>query len=268
MFTLEGEYKGLDDFFHTNEQGHMSNEEIKARLNELSDISRNGSFPFGIFRFPLDDEERNDVQNRCHQSIDYMREAAICYALGLFYGTIVLSSMAVEHILQVFLILQGKQWSNIEKWCSMPIIEYEIERPKALVKGSGTEREFYGHKNGKLVQYSIKNGVWKYSEIPSLTDAIKKVDKKEVPIEVLRDDWESQSEPYEWIFVRRRNTMAHGAMENFIIYSQLWQLNHNGEADLDTFLTHKKDSFDQYKKASLFIMETFARFKKNYGTLG
>lgn len=267
MFTLNREYKGLDDLFETNTQGHMmSNEEIKTRLNELSDISRDRPFSFGNFRFPLDEEERNDVQNRCHQSVDYMRDAAICYALCRFDGTIVLSSMAVERTMQAFLILQGKQWSTLEEWCSMPTIEYEIEKPKASVKSSGTTKEYYGHKNGRLVQYSNLSGVWKYSEVPSLTEAINKVNKDETPVEMLREDGERQLKPSQWIFVRRRNTMAHGAMENFTTYSQLWQLNLNGEVDLDTFLTHKKDAFDQYKKASLFIMETFARFKMKYGT--
>ena len=264
MFKLNGEFTGLDNFFYTDEPNHvLSHESIKKRLGEMQGIYR--TWEYGLFKFPLDEEERNEVQNRCHDSIELMREAANDYMLAFFNGTIILSSMAVERVLQGLLILQGNQWRDLEENCLTPAIEYEIKKPKPLGE-IGLKTELYGHRNGRLVQYAIKGGSWKYLEIPSLSESLNKVSRKLAPIDLLQDEAEKNLKPSECIFVKRRNTMAHSAMENLRIYSQSWQLNLKGKVDLDTFINNKADAFDQYKKASFFIMGVFEVLKKRYET--
>ncbi|MGP6293667.1 hypothetical protein [Caldiplasma sukawensis] len=52
---------------------------------------------------------------------------------------------------------------------------------------------------------------------------------------------------------------------NFTTYSQTRRMDALNSLDLTTSNTSKSDAFDQYKKASLFIIESFKHFKSKYG---
>lgn len=158
----------------------------------------------------------------CLSTINLITQAANCYILGFYETSVMASSAAVEQIIHV-----------------------DIDPKVKHVRIKDRE------------EYLIQN----YGTLSSL---LPKGEKKGYPVKLLLDSNETVLE--NCIFVQRRNMITHGSYENQFPIEQVHYL-----SVLDTspetpnteyIMFNCKASFDQYKKASNFIIETFRWFEK------
>ncbi|MHB8560099.1 MAG: hypothetical protein ACYDAP_02895 [Thermoplasmataceae archaeon] len=113
-----------------------------------------------------------------------------------------------------------------------------MNTPDPSLKDSGIFKLYYGHRidsrgkrKNELVQFRKDGYIWYYLETPPLLDSLTRIALEQVPLSFLCDDAEKSMNPRDWIFVKRRNTMAHVAFEKFGLNSQTWQLNTKSEVD-------------------------------------
>lgn len=194
MFKLAKKYTGLDDLFYTKDRNHMtSNEEIEKRLDELAPIYKD--WEYGLYKFPVSDIDRNYVQSDCRDAVELMREASTGYYLASFDTTIMLSSMAVERLLQAILLVNRKGFQKCKKGERISEeIEIEINSPNPTLKEGGIIKFYYGHridskgkKRNDLAQFRQENNEWYYFEIPSLSASLGKITQEEAPTCLLCD---------------------------------------------------------------------------------
>ncbi|MDE1834747.1 MAG: hypothetical protein KGH64_05415 [Candidatus Micrarchaeota archaeon] len=158
----------------------------------------------------------------CMDTINLMAESASCYALGFFKTAVVAASAAVEQLIHV----------------DVPF-------------------------NSKRVKIA-NNMEYLLADYGAIGAALPKAKKLGYPTGLLLDAKENDLQ--RCIFVQRRNMVAHGVHENQFIIEQVHYAN-----VIDT-LTDKSNeeylyfngasAFDQYKKASRFVITTFRWFDK------
>ena len=223
MFKSGREYKGLDDYFYTMiEQDHLRND--KRIKERVAQIeSLYEEWSYDPFWKHTEDTDANNWKNAfCKQAIDLMAESANCYILGFFKASVVASSAAVEQLIHVD--AQGEQ----------------IRRQRA------------DHSEYLITRYD------------TLSALLPLAKQKGYPIDALLDPGEVDLPTC--IFVQRRNIVAHGAYENEFVIEQMHYINiidtleDKSNADYPYF--NATSAFDQYKKASKFVIAAFGWFNR------
>lgn len=158
----------------------------------------------------------------CLSTVNLMAQAANCYILGFYETSVMASSAAVEQIIHVDIDPKVKH---------VKIREHE----EYIIQNYGTLN--------KILLKAKKNGY---------------------PTNLLLDSNEVFLD--ECTFVQRRNMIAHGAYENQFPIEQVHYSNFlvisPDIPNIEYTMFNGKASFDQYKKASNFIIETFRWFEK------
>lgn len=261
MFRLESPYSGLDGFFHTGTAHHVrSNSNIESRIRRLDSIYQ--GFENQTWNFSEDQRRQNEVQNYCLTTIEALREASLCFIMGFFHASVLMSSVAAERIIQSVILLKdaGKLTPlgmNPPNNSNKP-----YRPPNLVIVGTVYGDEYYAKVRGERFERLIaRNDGYYYTELPSLgVKLLKQVQALGVSCGSLISEGERIDD---CIFVARRNAAAHARYEQAGILEQR-RAKLSGKEASPTDSSEENAAFDQYDKASRLVREVFAWFDKNY----
>jgi hypothetical protein len=260
MFHSNEEYSGLDNFFRTNSnENHLrKNDAILKRIKDLEKLYRKWSS--GPWNFSKDERETQERNNDCHETVEIMREANLNYILGFFNSSIIMSSIAVERLLKCIMLL------NFKNECFKKVKIENLSELHPVRTVYGLEPFYYGyHKSNYKQIYKLGNEYYEYKI--GLKYSMKKALTIGLPINRLLDKNEESKllDNKDVLFIIRRNNAAHGFYINTTLgYEQLQRIESNETIDMVELLKFGRDAYDQYSKASNFVIDTFINFEKNY----
>ena len=223
MFKSGRNYKGLDDYFYTTiEQEHLRS---NKHIKERIEEVENLYEEWQYDPFWKHDEnaDANNWKNAfCKHTIDLMAEAANCYVLGFFKASVMASSAAIEQLIHVDVPFQRKSVKRADN------TEYLIVN--------------YGAMGATLPQAK---------KLGYQTDLL--LDPSETNLQTC-------------IFVQRRNMVAHGVHENKFVIEQIHYINVvdtlTDKSNANYLFFNTNSAFDQYGKASKFVLATFKWFNE------
>lgn len=226
MFKSDKVYEGLDDYFQTaaNQDHVRRNVHIAERIAQINSIYEGWSYdPFWVHD---KDQSSNRWKNAfCREAIALMEEAANSYILGLFKASTAMSSAAVEQLTHIDITLNAEDAKRVQRADGSEYLIFD-----------------YGSLGGNLFC----------------------LQKHGYPTKLLLDSEETNLQTC--IFVQRRNTIVHGAHTNEFVVEQMHYLNIMDsladKSNAEYLYFNSKSAFDQYEKATKFIIATFKWFDK------
>lgn len=171
-----------------------------------------------------------------------------------------MSSIAVERLLKCIMLL------NFKNECFKKVKIENLSELHPVRTVYGLEPFYYGyHKSNYKQIYKLGNEYYEYKI--GLKYSMKKALTIGLPINRLLDKNEESKllDNKDVLFIIRRNNAAHGFYINTTLgYEQLQRIESNETIDMVELLKFGRDAYDQYSKASNFVIDTFINFEKNY----
>ena len=257
MFKTDGEFNGLDEFYHTDSPNHMlSKEAIAERTNGIVALYKD--WELHSWKFSNNDEDRNEIQQDCLDVIEHMRDSANSYSLGMFVSTIQLSSAAVERLINTVLFLKKKERLSFLK-DHKKIIQTP---PAGWIQVNTVAGPRYYTSGFKSRIYRKGNGFVEFR--PRVLDrAIGELRRCRPSFKV--DSLCEEGSPKSCVFVDRRNAAAHGTTTRLHLIEQFHGYIINKTDDWYPLINNQYSALNQYRLASAFIINAFSIFTKRYG---
>ena len=260
MFHSNEEYSGLDNFFRTNSnENHLrKNDAILKRIKDLDKLYR--KWPSGPWNFSKDERETQERNNDCYETVEIMREANLNYILGFFNSSIIMSSIAVERLLKCIMLL------NFKNKCFEKVKIENLSELNPVRTVYGLEPFYYGYLKKNYTKIYKSNDRYRIYKI-GFKSSMKKALSIGFPVNRLIDEKELEQlqDGKDILFIIRRNNAAHGFYtETNFGYEQKQYIKSNKNIDIAYLLKFGREAYDQYSKASNFVIDTFIKFEKNY----
>ena len=251
MFTSEGrKYSDLNDFFGTSSQNALTGwKAITDRMNETDSVYKD--WEFNVWKFTENHDETQFLVNEVKESIEIMRSSSVNYIIGEFNQSISASSEAVEKICNVILYIDFAKNGYPERHKSVEADWIEV------ITASGSM--YYTKRWNKVINQGKEWAVYKHASLTETT--IERVEKSGYSCSELKNLTDT---PEKIVFASRRKAAAHGDFSRILIVEQFHGYVVNDVYDLVKLMNNKIASFDQYTKASNFIINVINEFNKKY----
>lgn len=174
-----------------------------------------------------------------------------------------MSSIAVERLLKCIMLL------NFRRECFVEAKEKSLSELANVKSIYGIEPFYYGYHGSsykQIYKFNDKYYVYKIGLKHSMENAL----SIGFPVDKLLDKNEESKlfNKKDILFIVRRNNAAHGFYTDTNIgYEQIQYIESNERIDMAELLKFGRDAYDQYKKASNFVIDTLIKFESEYDSI-